>query len=127
MEKKLQFGVGIIFNKNLRELYIGINKPQNMSDSYKLELDIYSYITVSYDYKNKQKQIHSASKWFSEEYYVLTEYNGYLIIKKCYFEIPIRASKLAKNNSFKMFSEMPNGKFQFNIEESNEDELIIYY
>jgi hypothetical protein len=98
-------------------------------DSDKTQLHKHSVsdsITVSNGCQQTQKQIHSNSKWFTEEYYTLNDDGECLIISKCYMDIPKNAHKFKKNNAFSLITEMPNGRFEFD-EESTEDELVIYY
>ena len=82
-----------------------------------------------YDYKPRQgvKEIVGNSEWFnSTEYYSITDDGECLVIKKCYMEIPKKALKIYKDNHLRFECEAINGTFEID-EESNEDELVIYY
>lgn len=77
---------------------------------------------------DRYRQIESSSRWFDNaEYFDIQDDGESLIIKKCYMEIPKTAQKFSKIRRFHFVSELPKGTFVFNEEESNEDELVIYY
>lgn len=101
------------------------NKIQDNSQS--LQVAVSGSITVSNGCQPTQKQIHSNSKWFSEEYYLIKDDGDRLVITKCYLKIPKDARKFKKNNSLTLIIDMPNGKFEFDEDESTEDALVIYY
>lgn len=103
-------------------------------DSKKIETEQCTIPSVSgsisvYDgRKDRYRQIESSSRWFDdEEYYVITDEDGCLTIKKCYMEVPKNAQKFSKIRRFHFVSSLPKGTFCFDEEESNEDELVIYY
>lgn len=76
---------------------------------------------------DRYRAIYSGSSWFDGVEYFVFEDDGYcLVIKKCYMEIPKKAMKFTKHRNFQFVSEIPLGTYEFD-EESNEDELIIYY
>ena len=88
-----------------------------------------NYMYVSNGTRLENKQIYLNSKWFTEEYYTIINREGCLIIKKCYMEIPRRAYKFNhKNKSFRaIYVDIPNGKYEVDMDKSTEDELVIYY
>ncbi len=72
------------------------------------------------------RQFKSNSNWFKNaEYYTLKEKTGCLIITKHYLEVPKNAQR-SKTGHFTCLSELPLGKFEFDEQESTEDELVIY-
>lgn len=74
----------------------------------------------------KYRKFTSNSNWFKNaEYFTLTENGNCLTIKKHYLEVPKNAQK-AKTGQFTCLSELPLGKFEFDEDESTEDELVIY-
>ncbi len=78
--------------------------------------------------KDRYRQIKSSSRWFNDaDYYVINDDGECLVIKKCYMEVPKNAQKFSKTNRFHFVSDLPKGTFCFDEEESNEDELVIYY
>jgi hypothetical protein len=90
--------------------------------------DITGSISISKGRKDRYRDIYSGCKWFdSAEYFVVEAIDGCLIIKKCYMEIPKKAQKFSKARHFQFVSELPLGVFDIDTEESNEDELVIYY
>jgi hypothetical protein len=69
----------------------------------------------------------SNSKWFDgSDYFSIKQEYGCLRIIKHYLEIPYKARKV-KKGQFQYLSEIPIGRFEFDEEESTEDELVIYY
>lgn len=99
-----------------------------MNEENKLNLgDVSGSITVSNGRNDNYRQFRSNSNWFSDsEYYTFNEDYGCLIIKKHYIEVPKNAQR-TNNGYFHCVSEMPLGKFEFDEEDSTEEELIIYY
>jgi hypothetical protein len=76
----------------------------------------------------RYRQIKSNSNWFDDEdYYVIKYQDGTLTIKKCYMVIPKNAQKFSKNRTFHFACSLPKGTFKFDENDSNEDELVIYY
>jgi hypothetical protein len=74
------------------------------------------------------RDIYSKSPWFnSAEYFDIQVDDECIVIKKCYLEIPKKAQKFTTSRHFQFKSELPLGTFCFDEEESNEDELLIYY
>ena len=77
---------------------------------------------------DRYKMIYSNCKWFEDaEYFDIQENNEVLVIKKCYMIIPKTAQKSKKVGFFYCVSELPLGTFNIDENESNEDELVIYY
>lgn len=72
------------------------------------------------------RQFKSNSNWFKNyEYFTLKEEGDCLIITKHYLEVPKNAQK-TKTGHFMCLSQLPLGKFEFDEQESTEDELVIY-
>jgi hypothetical protein len=85
-------------------------------------------ITVYKGRADRYRDIYSKSSWFdNSEYFVIQDDSESLIIKKCYMEIPKKAQKFTKARHFQFVSELPLGTFDIDEDESNEDELVIYY
>ena len=85
-------------------------------------------ITVNKGRANRYKDIYSKSLWFDNaEYFDIQDDGEMLIIKKCYMEIPKTAQKFTKTRHFQFVSELPLGTFDIDEDESNEDELVVYY
>lgn len=77
---------------------------------------------------DRYRDIYSKSSWFdSAEYFDIQDDGECLTIKKCYLEIPKTAQKFTKKRHFQFVSELPLGTFYIDEDESNEDELAIYY
>lgn len=92
------------------------------------KLMISGSISVSKGRAYPYRQLYSNSEWFDNaEYFVIEDDGECLIIKKCYMEIPKNAQKFTSGRHFQFLSELPLGTFEFDEEESNEDELVIYY
>lgn len=73
-------------------------------------------------------RIYSNSKWFKGvEYCVLDDLGGCLVIKKCYIDVPDSAVKIGAKTVIQFPSEMPHGNYPIALDESDEDELVIYY
>jgi len=85
-------------------------------------------ISITQHWKSdRYKKIYSNSKWFDDaEYFNIEDKGDFLIIRKCYMEIPKTALKFS-GRKFVFVSELPLGVFDIDMEESNEDELVIYY
>jgi len=80
------------------------------------------------DKNDRMRKIYCKSEWFNgTEYFEFIEEESFLIIKRCLLEIPKKAIKLPKGRSFDKASKLPLGTFSIDEEESNEDELVIYY
>ena len=77
--------------------------------------------------KQKYKRV-VCGGWFDGVEYFITEDDGEcFVIKKCYMEIPKRARKIDRNMYLEFIGEIPIGTFDIDEEESNEDELVVYY
>lgn len=84
-------------------------------------------ITISNGRNDNYRQFKSNSNWFSDsEYYTLNEEDGCLTINKHYMEVPKNAQK-TNRGYFHCVSAIPLGQFEFDDEESTEDQLVIYY
>lgn len=85
-------------------------------------------ITVYDGIRGTQKHIAISKEWATEEYYTIEDDGECLIFKKCYMEIPKNAHKLRKGINLSIeHSEIENGKYVFDVDESNEDEVVVYY
>ena len=85
-------------------------------------------ITVYNGGRSTQKHIAISKEWATEEYYTIKDDGECLIIKKCYMEVPKTAKKLCGNKHISIeHSEIQNGEYVFDSDESNEDEVAIYY
>jgi len=92
------------------------------------ENEIIGNISITKGRAEPYRQVYSNSSWFNDaEYFIIEDDGECLVIKKCYLEIPKKAMKLTSGKNFQFRSDLPLGKFEFDKEESNEDELVIYY
>lgn len=83
-------------------------------------------------YHNSWRFIYSKSSFFADcKYYTIRQFNGGLSITKHYFEIPKNANIVSKPRAkyeFYQFStalDLPIGTFE--TDESNCDQMIVYY
>ncbi len=78
---------------------------------------------------HRQKHISSKSEFFKGELIVKAEYDR-VVFTKPSLDYRGKSYKLARDNGgyyhMQIVSEIPNGTFEFDIEESNEDCRIIY-
>ena len=85
-------------------------------------------ISITKGRSDRYKQLYSSSEWFDgTEYFDIQDDRESLTIKKCYMEIPKTAQKFTSGRHFQFVSELPLGTFDVDEEESNEDELVVYY
>lgn len=81
--------------------------------------------------KRNYQQIHfSNKKWFDncQFFSIYNDLENELIkIKKHYIDVPINARNVKKDTRFRLVAEIPIGEYKVDEDESNEDELIIYY
>ena len=85
-------------------------------------------ITVYKGRADRYRAIYSKSSWFDNaEYFEIQDDGECVVIKKCYLEMPKTAQKFTKSRNFQFVSELPLGTFDIDEDESNEDELVIYY
>ena len=90
--------------------------------------DVSGSINVTAGRNERYRQVHSNSKWFdSSEYFTIKDDGECLTIKKCGLQIPKKAQKFTSSRHFMYVSQLPLGRFEFDVEESSEDELVIYY
>jgi hypothetical protein len=102
-----------------------MNKEQT---PHHCKTDISGSINVTASINERYRQIHSNSKWFdNSEYFTIKDDGECLTIKKCGLQIPKNAKKFTTSRHFNYISELPLGRFEFDIDESSEDELVIYY
>jgi hypothetical protein len=92
------------------------------------QTDVSGSINVTAGRNERYRQVHSNSKWFdSSEYFIIKDDLECITIKKCGLQIPKNAQKFTSSRHFMYVSELPLGRFEFDVEESSEDELVIYY
>ena len=92
------------------------------------QTDVSGSINVTAGRNERYRQVHSNSKWFdNSEYFTIKDDGDCLKIKKCGLQIPKNAQKFTSSRHFMYVSELPLGRFEFDVEESSEDELVIYY
>jgi len=105
------------------------DKSKQKSTEQALTIPVVSgSITVYKGRADRYRDIYSKSSWFDNaEYFDIQDDGECLIIKKCYMEIPKTAQKFTKARHFQFVSELPLGTFDIDKDESNEDELVIYY
>jgi|DEB0MinimDraft_10_1074344.scaffolds.fasta_scaffold31941_3 hypothetical protein len=102
----------------------------NNENKPKLHLENFSGSISIYDYKPRQgcKEIIINSEWVNGvQYFIISNDVDYLVVQKCYMEIPKNALKISKQNHLRIEIEAPNGTFEICTEESTEDELVVYY
>jgi len=88
------------------------------------------YILISATGVHKRHRfIYSKYKWFDGcEYFTIKDNGECVIIGKCYgVDTPKKSYKFSKSRKFGIESDLPVGKFEIDVDESNEDELFIYY
>ena len=88
-------------------------------------------IVVS-ELKNRpnQRQITSNSNWFNCDYILFNVEDGCISITKPDLDYRGKSHKPTKQNNwwhFLVTAELPFGKFEFDVDDSTEDELIVYY
>lgn len=88
-------------------------------------------IVVS-EQKNKpnQRQITSNSNWFDCDYILFNAKEDYISITKPSLDYRGKSQKPTKQNNsyhFLVTAELPLGKFEFDVDDSTEDELVVYY
>lgn len=92
------------------------------------QADVNGSINVTAGRNERYRQVHSNSKWFdNSEYFTIKDDGECITIKKCGLHIPKNAQKFTSSRHFMYVSELPLGRFEFDTEESSEDELVIYY
>ncbi len=82
---------------------------------------------ASYD---NQRHIQVCCDWFfNQEYFIIVDDGEKIVFKKCYMIVPKKAYRLSKSKvkQFTILSNAKLGVFSVCLEESNEDELIVYY
>ena len=87
-------------------------------------------IVVSKAQKNHQLHITSKSKWFEYDYILFKIKEDYISITKPNLDYRGKFQKPTKQGDFyhlTITGELPLGKFEFDEDDSNEDELVIYY
>ena len=66
--------------------------------------------------------------WLNDTEYCIVKDDGEcLVVKKCYMEIPKKAKKIDVDRKLEFIGQIPIGAFDIDDEESNEDELVVYY
>lgn len=85
-------------------------------------------ITVYDGARLSQKHIIIIKGWANAEYYTIKDNGECLVFKKCYMDVPKNAYKLRTGCQLSIeHSEIQNGKYFFDNEESNDDEAVVYY
>ena len=85
-------------------------------------------ITVYNGGRLSQKHIIISKDWANTEYYTIKDNGECLVFKKCYMDVPKNAYKLRAGCQLSIeHSEIQNGKYVFDNEETNEDEAVVYY
>ena len=94
-----------------------------------LNIPVVSGSIIVYDgIRLSQKHIKINKDWANTEYFTIKDDGECLVIKKCYMDIPKNAYKLRKGCLLSIeHSEIQNGKYVFDNEESTEDEAVVYY
>jgi len=104
----------------------------NKEENKRSEVDgVSGSISVSQGRTDRYRCIYSNSNWFNGcEYFVVKDDGKCLSIRKCGLEVPKAAQKWCRMDSggyFQCVSELPLSQFEFDDEESTEDEVRIYY
>ena len=87
-------------------------------------------ISIEKNNDRGQLKIVSKSNWFNTEYVIVNIDEDCIIINKPTLDYTGRMFKVLKiglNSLVKLSLELPIGKFDFDTEESTEDELVVYY
>lgn len=101
-----------------------LNLPQNPQFC---QTRVSGSISVSMGRTERYRNIYSNSNFFIVgEYYVLKDDGECLTITRCGLDVPKKAQMFIKTG-FQCISELPIKKFEFDAEESNCDEVRIYY
>ena len=80
--------------------------------------------------KNYLQLYFNNKEWFNDcEFFTLHNdlEDEYIHIKKHYIDVPNNARISQQGSTFCIIAEIPLGKYEVDEEESNEDELVIYY
>lgn len=87
------------------------------------------YITIHKGNTNLHRGINCACKWFDDcEYYIIENDGTCLTFEKYYsLDKSNKALKRTGAKAFMIVSELPLGKFYYDIEESTTDKLFFYY
>ena len=105
-------------NENLN----GAENPQLNIGAVSGSITVYNGIRLT------QKHISISKEWANAKYYTIDDNGECLVFKKCYMEVPKNAYKLRAGCQLSIeHSEIQNGKYVFDDEESTEDEAVIYY
>ncbi len=105
-----------------------MNTEQNTKDKDKaLHIGVVSGSVKVIKGRNINSKRIYCGDWINDsEYFIIEDYDGYIVIKKCYMEIPKKAKKIDVNGNLEFIGDIPIGTFDID-EESNEDELVVYY
>lgn len=110
-----------------------MKKEQNLENSTKQALTIpvvSGSISIEKNNDKGQLKIASKSNWFNTEYVIVNMDEDCIIISKPTLDYTGKMYKVLKvglNNLVKLSLDLPMGKFDFDEEESTEDELVLYY
>ena len=92
--------------------------------------DVSGSILVNKRTSERQRQITSNSKFFNDELIIKIE-NDKIIFRKPSIDYEGKRYKLAKDKNGRyqtaVVCELPLGKFEFDVEESDEDCRVVYY
>ena len=84
-------------------------------------------ITISRSSNSSYRQVKINSDWYEgSEFFTVKTSDGFMSITKHYLDVPAKAYKSIRGY-FHFPTDIPLGKFEIDEEESNEDELIIYF
>lgn len=101
-------------------------KPNQMK-----EIINWDYINVcDIQCRENYRHISTRSKWFDCESIIIKDCFDFISITKPSLDYRGKSYSITKQNEWYHFSinmEFPVGKFEIDLEDSNEDELIIYY
>jgi hypothetical protein len=107
-------------------------EQNNQKENKALHISDFSGSIVVSELKNKpnQRQITSNSTWFDGDYILFNVKDDYISITRPDLDYRGKVQKPTKqNNTYHLVvtAEIPFGKFEFDVDESTEDELVIYY
>jgi len=85
------------------------------------------YIIIAKGNYLGQRAIRSSSNWFADcEYFLFKEVENTLVIEKMYgVNYNRQAYRKMKKGDFTILSNLPNGTYYFDEEETNEDKAVI--
>ena len=102
-------------------------KTEQLCSSHSLSGSI---IITEQKNRPRQRQITSNSNWFDCDYILFNVKDDHISITKPNLDYRGKAYKPTKQNShfhLLVTAEIPFGKFEIDVDDSTEDELVIYY